>query len=165
MSREEFLQGLREALEGKLNAAAIQQNVDYYSRYITEQMQQGKSEQEVLNTLGDPWAIARTLVDASDGTDDAIVYESENGYSANSGDSDYTGYGTNRGPDMGEFHHSVHVFGFDTWWKKLLLILSVVLVIFVVVSIVSGLISLLAPVLVPLIIIMLIVRLIGGSKR
>ena len=165
MSREEFLQGLREALEGKLNAAAIQQNVDYYSRYITEQMQQGKSEQEVMNTLGDPWAIARTLIDASDGTDDAIVYESESGYSTNSGSSDYTGYGTDREPDLGGMHHSVHVFGFDTWWKKLLLILSIVLVVFVVVSIVSGLISLLAPVLVPLIIIMLIVRLIGGNRR
>ena len=73
-------------------------------------------------------------------------------------DEDY--YDQNQG-----YQTHVHTFGFDTWWKKLLLILGIIGIIVLVVSIVGGIISLLAPILIPLVIIMLIIRLIGGSGR
>lgn len=152
MTREEFIQGLREALNGKLSAAEVQDNLRYYDEYIIEEMRKGKSEQEVIGTLGDPWAIARTIVDASDGADEEVVYESENPYS-------YQQTTQTQG------NSSYHEFRLDTWWKKALLILAVVCVVVIVVSIITGIISLLAPILVPLLIVMLVIRLIGGNRR
>ncbi len=47
----------------------------------------------------------------------------------------------------------MHVFGLDTWWKKLVLILGVIGVIVLVVAVIGGIISILAPTIVlPLIV-------------
>ena len=53
---------------------------------------------------------------------------------------------------------NVHVFGLDSWWKKLLLILVVVAVIVVIFAVISGIVSPIAPVLIPLLVIILLVR-------
>lgn len=63
MTREEFLQGLKEALDGNMDASAIQENLNYYNEYINEEVRKGKTEQQVVDTLGDSWAIAQTLVE------------------------------------------------------------------------------------------------------
>ena len=170
MTREEFIQGLREALNGKLSAAAVQDNLRYYDEYIIEEMRKGKSEQEVTGTLGDPWAIAKTIVDASDGTDEEVIYESGNSYSnpysrESQAQDSYAGYGQQNNYGTESSRGSYREFRLDTWWKKLLLILGIVFVVVVIVSVITGIISLLAPILVPLLIIMLVIRLIGGNRR
>ena len=38
MTREEFLQGLKEALDGNMDASAIQENLNYYNEYINEEV-------------------------------------------------------------------------------------------------------------------------------
>ena len=43
-----------------MSVAQVQDNVEYYKNYIKEEMKSGKSEQEVMDMLGDPWAIAKT---------------------------------------------------------------------------------------------------------
>ena len=58
----------------------------------------------------------------------------------------------------------IHVFGFDTWWKKLLLILGVVGILLLVIAVIGGIFSLLLPILVPLVLISLIFRLLDGRK-
>lgn len=45
-------------LEG--NVAA---HVQYYRNYIEEEQRKGRSEDDILNELGDPHLIARTLLD------------------------------------------------------------------------------------------------------
>lgn len=66
MTREEFLQGLKEALDGNMDASAIQENLNYYNEYINEEVRKGKTEQQVVDTLGDSWAIAQTLLEADE---------------------------------------------------------------------------------------------------
>ena len=129
MTKMEFLEGLRKALGNDLDRATVQENVNYYDGYISDEVSKGKTEEEVTAEHGGDY----TKED----------YASQN-----------QGYQTH-----------VHTFGFDTWWKKLLLILGIIGIIVLVVSIVGGIISLLAPILIPLVIIMLIIRLIGGSGR
>ena len=159
MTKNEFLEGLRKALGNDLDRETVQENVAYYDGYISVQVNIGRTEEEVTAELGDPWVIAQTIIAGSSYT------------TANSGFSDpvygdggdYTRedyYDQNQG-----YQTHVHTFGFDTWWKKLLLILGIIGIIVLVVSIVGGIISLLAPILIPLVIIMLIIRLIGGSGR
>lgn len=170
MTRQEFIRKLQEALNGKLDAATIQDHLKFYDDCIIEEMRKGKSEQEVLELLGDPWAIAKTIVDASDGTDEEVVYENRspfnNSYNQTTQARDsYTGYGQKNEYGTEHSYGSYHEFRLDTWWKKALLILAVVFVVVVVVSVITGIISFLAPVLVPLLIIMIVIRLIGGNRR
>ena len=153
MTRAEFLEQLRHALQGNVNERVIQDNVAYYNQYISEEVRNGKSEDEVLQMLGDPWILAKTIIDASDGTDSEVVYES-----------DQRDYYSNSDRRESYNESNIHVFGIDTWWKKLLLILFVVMIVVLVVAIVSGIVSFLAPILVPLLIVMIIIRLIGGRR-
>lgn len=62
MNRSEFLAQLKSALENDLSAGAVKENVDYYNEYIQGEVRNGKSEQEVIDMLGDPWAIAKTVL-------------------------------------------------------------------------------------------------------
>lgn len=157
MTRSEFLSQLREALQGDLSSSTVQENVNYYNSYISEEVAKGKREEEVLQMLGDPWILAHTIIDANDGTDRETVYESGGGsYTSSRAQNEYGRSNTGS---------NIHVFGLDTWWKKLLLVLVVIMVVVLIVAVISGVVQLLAPVLVPLLIVMIIVRLIGGSGR
>ena len=102
MTREEFLQGLKEALDGNMDASAIQENLNYYNEYINEEVRKGKTEQQVVDTLGDSWAIAQTLLEAD-----------ENG--ADGGAAAGSSYGTYMKEEEGR------VFEIP-WWKKALFI-------------------------------------------
>ena len=153
MTRVEFLSQLEQALQDKVSGSVVRENVNYYIQYISEEISKGKSEEEVLQMLGDPWILAKTIADANDGTDSETVYESE-GHIYQSAPEQESSY---RRTEM-------HTIGFDTWWKKLLLILFVVMIVVLVVAIVSGIVSFLAPVLIPLLIVMIVVRLIGGRR-
>ena len=154
MSRTEFLEKLREALDQNVSPHVVRENVEYYGRYINEEMRKGRSEQEILEELGDPWVIAKTIIDSEEAKNGGeYIYESNSGYGAAGGAG--KDYSTNQ----------VKVFRFDTWWKKLLLVRVVVGIICVVVSIITGLVSLIAPVVIPILIIMLLIKLIKGSKE
>ena len=49
MTREEFLQGLKEALDGNMDASAIQENLNYYNEYINEETIIDTIKKEILN--------------------------------------------------------------------------------------------------------------------
>lgn len=61
MSREEFLKQLKESLSMSLEKDAINEQLDYYDKYISDEMKKGKSEKEVIDELGDPRLIAKTI--------------------------------------------------------------------------------------------------------
>lgn len=63
MDRNEFVSTLRAALTGEVSPAVVEDNVRYYQNYISQEIASGKSEKEVLEELGDPRLIARTIID------------------------------------------------------------------------------------------------------
>ena len=65
MTKTEFLEKLQAALEQNVDPGTLRENMEYYSQYITDEMRKGKSQEEVTDALGDPWAIARTIIDTS----------------------------------------------------------------------------------------------------
>ncbi len=72
MDRYEFTDALRAALSGKVPATTVEDNVQYYEEYIAVQLRQGKGEEEVLSSLGDPRLLSKTIVEANkyaEGTD------------------------------------------------------------------------------------------------
>lgn len=149
MDRLEFLEKLTEALEQDLDSRTVQENVQYYDQYITDEIKNGKSENEVIDMLGDPWIIARTVIDAGTGQrQEEYVYETPQ----------------NRQERQESAGSSFKVFAFDVWWKKLLLILCIVGVVMLVFAIVSGIVSLIAPILIPVLIIAILLRLLRGRR-
>jgi len=72
MDRESFITELRMALSGKVNPAVIEENISYYNEYITGQVRMGQTEEEVLDALGNPRLIAKSIIEATkhaEGTD------------------------------------------------------------------------------------------------
>ena len=63
MNKTEFLQQLREALDAELSSRAVEENIRYYREYISDEERKGRTEEEILNELGDPWLIAKTIID------------------------------------------------------------------------------------------------------
>lgn len=62
MNKQEFLEKLRLALNGRVSAGIVAENIRYYEDYINTEIRKGRSEEEVLSQLGDPRLIARTIV-------------------------------------------------------------------------------------------------------
>ena len=155
MNREEFIKGLEESLLGEVNPNLIHENVNYYNHYIIEETRKGKRESEVLEALGDPWVIGKTIIQTQgSGGDFGILRgEMENQVEYHSDDT-REDHRRNRQPYM-----KVHHFGLTSWKLKLAIIAAVVLVVAIIVIVVVGVLSLLAPVIVPLIIILILIRL------
>lgn len=65
MNRQEFLDTLSRNLYGKVNENVLTEHIRYYESYISSGIANGKTEQEVLEELGDPRWIAKTILDAS----------------------------------------------------------------------------------------------------
>ena len=101
MNRTEFLDTLRSQLSGQMHEGKVAAHVRYYEDYIQSQVRSGRDEQQVLDELGDPRLIARTLLD----TDDAQNTQSSS-------------------------RNHVHVWRFDTWYSKLLGVVILLIVVF-----------------------------------
>ena len=63
-NRFEFLEKLRQSLTGRVDAGTLQDTLNYYQEYFEIQMRSGKSEQEILEQLGDPRLLAKSIVQA-----------------------------------------------------------------------------------------------------
>jgi len=153
MTKQEFLEKMRHALANDLSGPVIQDNVNYYDGYISDEIRKGRSEAAVIEELGDPWVLARTIIESVENTDsnqEEYTYEPSR-----------QGFGNGQNTER----RVVHVFGVDSWWKKLLLILGILGIVMVVVAVIGGIFSLLAPFIVPLLIIAFVIRLIGGRRR
>lgn len=152
MDRQKFIQKLKEALENDLSGRIVQDNLNYYNQYITDEMKKGRTEQEVVDELGDPWMIARTIID------------SQEIQSAGASAGDYNRQEQSYDRPDSYRDEKIHVFGLDTWWKKLLLIVAVIAVVCIVFSIITGIISLVAPIAVPVLLIVIVVQIVKKRR-
>ena len=65
MRKREFLDTLRSQLRGVMSEAEIEGHLHYYNEYISESIASGKTEAQVMEELGSPVMIARTLIDSA----------------------------------------------------------------------------------------------------
>ena len=75
MDRESFITELRMALSGKVNPAVIEENISYYNEYITGQVRMGEDEEDVLDALGNPRLIAKTIIEANKRAEGGAYYQ------------------------------------------------------------------------------------------
>ncbi len=171
MRKTEFLQELREALQGEVSAAVIQENVRYYDTYISQEAASGRREEDVIEEIGSPRLIARTIIDSSEAA-------GESGGGSGSGESSYGdsgygsgGYGSDRGYTDSD-GPKIHYIDFSKWYWKLLAALAAFAVMFLLVAILSGVLTVVGGLMAlvlrfagPLLLIWLIYTLIRGMRR
>lgn len=160
MNKQEFLEQMRTALSGEVSPAVIQENMSYYDSYISEEMRKGRSEQEVMDELGDPRLIARTIIDTSGGgfgPSQQTYYEEQ---PRQSGDyqENYGGFGQESWGRQEEVRKR-------PWYQTVLTIALVVIIIGLVISLITGVVSILAPIAIPALLVLIIYRLIRGNQR
>lgn len=150
MNKQEFLNKLRAALNGRISPEQVNENVNYYEEYINTQIRMGKSEQDVLASLGDPRLIARTIIETAAQGDQNAGYNG-NAYSSN------TNYNTSYNGDYQHYQSSraPKTFRIPGWLWAIIVILVLVMVFSTLFSVVSFL----FPVLFPIIIVVFLVKL------
>lgn len=149
MRKAEFLKELEECLSEELSLAMVRDNLVYYDRYITTEVTSGRTEDEVLDELGSPRLIARTIIDAAEASGEA---GQEAGSSYGSYSEGYSGSYTD-GDDRSSQspYGDVHYFDLNKWYVKWGIIAAVIVVLALVFFIVGGIFTLLAPVAGPII--------------
>lgn len=143
MSKKEFLEKLRVALNGRVSPVTVEENVRYYEDYINTEIRKGRSEEEVLQMLGDPRLLARTIIQTSGNVreDDTVHYAGGNRQWENQTSSHY--------------QESTKVFGMPRW----LAVTITVLLVFAFFYIVFSILSFLAPVIIVVVAVVFLVKL------
>ncbi len=150
MGKQEFIDRLRAALSGKIAPAQVTEHINYYTDYINSQIRMGRNEEEVLQSLGDPRLIAKSIVDASgqkseysdvyqDSAYRSTTYRSGNAYQQN-------GY-QNEEESKG--------FRLPSWLRSVGIVLLVILAL----SLVFSVLSFLAPLIFVMIVVVFLVKL------
>ena len=156
MNCEDFLRQFREALDGKVSEGIIQDNENYYRSYIDSQIRSGKTEEEVLRSLGEPRLLAKTIEESNK------FANGDESYTANQSGWNFQGSRSGQGAqEQGSVNgnKSIQISG---WVVALIAIVVLV----VVVKLAFSVISFLSPVILGLAIGFLIYRLItGGGQR
>lgn len=83
MSREEFLKKLNDSLSESLDRDKVNEQIDYYDNYISDEIKKGRSEKEILLELGDPRLIAKTIKTVNKIDSVANIDSSNDDYTSN----------------------------------------------------------------------------------
>lgn len=147
MTKQEFMEKLKLSLNGKIHPGLVVDNLQYYEDYINTEIRKGTPESEVLEKLGDPRLIARTIVETSggglSGEAGGSWYEDQE-----EGQEEYQSYAQ---PD----HRGLHILSKIPPWAWLLLVLLIVML---VVGAVFSLLATLLPILLPIAIVVFLVK-------
>lgn len=139
MRKQEFIDKLRIALNGRVSPSLVMENVRFYEDYINTEIQKGSAEEEVLASLGDPRLIARTIIDTNTAGDAEEADYRETPYEQQSGDR----------------RQRIHSMGRLPGWVWVVI---GVLVLGVIVSAVFSVLSVLLPFLLPVALILLMIK-------
>lgn len=160
MRKDEFLQMLRRDLNGDVPPAVMEENIRYYDSYITEEVNKGRSEEEVIAEIGDPRLIAKNIEDTTEGAEDGQYRETDSFQDAG-GHRSYEREESSSSRSTGHFHY----FDLNKWYWKLLLLFVLFCVISLIFTVIGGIFRLLSPILYPLFLIWLFMSLLRMFNR
>lgn len=151
MTKQEFLDELRQSLSGEVSSEAIMDSYRYYSTYIEDEMRNGKSEVQVVEELGRPALIARSIIAAQTGEREADEIYTEDGRTRRVKDNPFAQnnfFGTKSETDKAEEQakreqrqaereqrkrdRKPFVFDFNAWYAKVIYVLLFILLVLIV---------------------------------
>lgn len=156
MGKQEFLEKLRQALNGRVAPSVVTDNIQYYDDYINMEIRKGRSEEEVLAQLGDPRLIARTIVQTHGGDQSgrrkaADMSGNTRTYSGQESDSyDGSQYSQRKKSPIG--------FRLSGWLLSIVILVVVALVVVGVLSLVFSVVSVMLPVILIIIAVAFVVK-------
>lgn len=155
MNKQEFLDKLRLALNGRVSAGIVADNIRYYEDYINTEIRKGRSEEEVLSQLGDPRLIARTIVQTHGGTGGGRAADMNgDARSFSSQDTDRSGKGQENGGKNRSFS-----FRLPIWIIGIVAVIVIGLVLVLVLSFVFSVMSVVLPVILIIVAVTFVVKL------
>ncbi len=150
MTKNEFLSILRDSLAGNVPSDVINENIGYYKDYIENN---DKTESQVLEELGDPRLIARTITDSFIAEKGPMAdFYTKQAREEYRGDSSYTS-----SYDDDNYRNEYHHFSLK-WYDKLLGIIIIVVVAMLVLALGAVAIGIFFRIILPLIVIYFIVK-------
>lgn len=168
MNKNEFLEELRLALTGEVDEREIISQIDYYNNYITSESV-SRREKEVIEELGSPYLIAKTIVDGHE----RVYGQTYSSFKNNKGEWDASGYSSSS-PNYQKGYQDKSKSRKNTyykevssnvpWYLKALIILFILFVFFLLILLGSLLIQILIWI-IPIIIIVSIINFIPRLYR
>lgn len=152
MSKEEFLRGLEEALAGEVPEAVIRENRNYYNSYISQEMSRGRTVDEIVDEIGEPRIVARTIIDSCE-----AAGETGDGY----GSYEDAGYSGPQDREPGK----IHFLDLSKWYWKLLAVVALFFAVTVVFQVVGGIFVLLMRFAGPVFLALLVFWFIRGMRQ
>lgn len=143
MNKEKYVSVIEKALVGHVSPQELQDTVAYYRDYIEMEIRKGKTEQEVLDELGNPRLLAKTIIMAKEHKMEAAQGESASG-------ADST-------------HESKQSSGFNI--PLPILILIIVLFLMMIFSAIVSVLRFLMPIVVPIAAILIIISFVKKWKK
>lgn len=178
MKKKEFMNELKEALDGSVSTQTYYDTINYYEDYFRKQKELGKNEEEICSSLGSARIIAKTIIDTEGQGASGRYYDSESqstydsGYTSRpTGESSQKGWHVNV-DDEGNTSFAYGRLDFSSTLGKILLAIIAVLVLALVIGIIAGVVWLgfkivwyiVIPVVAILFIVNLIIYLFGGGR-
>ena len=155
MTKSEYINGLQSGLQGEVTQQVLRESVDYYSRYIDDEIAGGKSEQQVLEERGPVQLIVKTIIEANKGTG-----EETQRTRAQEQRNQSTRQSQNQSLSNG--------FTLNSWYGKLILILIALLILALIIGVVVIIVMAawyLLPVVAVIALIVILLRVFIGRKR
>lgn len=147
LRREEFLRELEKYLSG-LEQSEVRTVLAFYEDYFNQQMANGKTEEDVINELGEPRLLAKSIKENYKKT----------GYS-------YKGSQQNAYEDGGTMKFRERTFRLDSWYGKLTAIVIGIILIMMVAAILAGVLAIFFKIVIPVFVILALVALIKSLFR
>ena len=152
MNKNEFLHVLGAKLKEVLPMSQIEGHLKYYNDYINQEEQSGKSEQEVIDSLGNPTLLARTILETANQQSSADEYQGDAAEDIYQEDGDnYQGDSTS-GSQMPPF-----LINATSGWGCLAVAIIAILVMGLVLWLFGVVFKALTPILVPILIVLFVV--------
>lgn len=149
MTKKEFLEELRIALQGEVSQSVVNENLNYYDNYIMEESRKGKTEEEVVEMLGSARLIAKTIIDLAEqpyANNGQTYYEEED--SMNHAGDEYSrkkgfhmDFDEKNGWDIGFGRFKI-----NSWYGTILLIAIIVLIFYILFHVAIALIPIVMPI-------------------
>ena len=150
MTKKEFLQTLQSQLQGELSQAQIAGYIHYYDEYISETTASGKTEEEVMDELGSPVFIAKTLLDTAEisGNQESGGY-GQNVYDAEAENDDAW--------DNGYFQGKMHTWNISPFVAKWVIPIVLVCLLLLILSLLGTIAMFVARFFVPIMLVVLVI--------
>ncbi len=139
MTKQDFLDELRMSLSGEVSSEAIMDAYRYYSTYIEDEMRSGKTEEQVVEELGRPALIARSIIAAQTGEREVDEIYTEDGKTKRIKGNPFAQksmFGAKEEwenkEEKAKKEKKPFVFDFKAWYAKVLYVLIFILLVFIV---------------------------------